>query len=412
MNQDVLCVILGGGRGTRLYPLTRERAKPAVPLFGKYRLIDIPISNCINSGFFRINILTQFNSESLNKHVSKAYKFEVFSGGFIEIIAADQTADSMDWFQGTADAVRRSLRHFNNPKIKYVLILSGDQLYKMNLRKMYEFHKEKDSQVTIACNIVPEEEIHGLGIMGVDRRSRIQAFVEKPKTAEAVRHLAVTKNNAQMYLSSMGIYLFNADVLREALNRNAKPDFGREIIPECIAAYGSYAYQFDGYWRDIGTISSFYSENLQLTEQDPPLDLYDEDWPIFTRSRHLPPSRVINSTIERSMIADGVFIESAQVKRSIIGLRSKIGGGSTIEDSIVIGADYYESDQRRNKIPLGIGCGCRIRKAIIDKNVRIGNNVSIINPGGLTDVQGENYAVRDGITVIFKNAVIPDGTVI
>ncbi len=405
MVNDVLCVILGGGRGTRLYPLTKDRAKPAVPLFGKYRLIDIPISNCLNSGFNKINILTQFNSESLNKHISRTYKFESFSQGFIEIIAADQTMEHTDWFQGPADAVRKSLKHFSNPKVKYICILSGDQLYKMDLRKLYEHHVAKRSEVTVACNFIGADVVSSFGILGVDKDSRITDFVEKPAKSDLVQHLAVKREGRDQFLCNMGIYFFNADALFDILTKSKKSDFGKEIIPEVIREKrAAFAYEFDGYWRDIGTIRSFYAENLLLTRPDPPLDLFDENWPIYTRSRSLPPAKFIDSKIENSIVADGSFIEHATIRNSIIGLRSKVGRNTVIEDSIVMGADYFQA--------AGIGPGCLIRKAILDKNARIGANVKIINEKGLTEYEGANFMIRDGIVVIHKNATIPPGTVI
>lgn len=418
MNSDVLCVILGGGQGRRLYPLTKDRAKPAVPLFGKYRLVDIPISNCINSGFNRIKILTQFNSESLNKHISRTYKFDQFSMGFIEIIAADQRMDNEGWFEGPADAVRKSLRHFSNPKIKHICVLSGDQLYKMNLRTFYDYHVQKDAEITVACNLTEAQDISSLGIAGIDKNFRIKEFVEKPKDSDAVKNLAVSKAGDKKFLCSMGIYFFKREVLYDILTRSKKADFGKEVIPEAIQEKLAYAYEFNGYWRDIGTIKSFYKENLALTEPVPPLDLFDEGWPIYTRSRSLPPASYACSRIENSMIADGTVIDSADIKKSIIGLRSKIGKGSKIENSVLMGADYYETPEEINenkakvRIPLGVGNNCVIKGAILDKNVRIADNVQIINHKKVAEEEGENYLIRDGIVIINKNATIPSGTVI
>jgi len=418
MINDVLCVVLGGGRGTRLFPLTKDRAKPAVPLFGKYRLIDIPISNCLNSGLNKIKILTQFNSESLNKHISRTYKFDQFSGGFIEIIAADQTMDDTNWFQGPADAVRKSLKHFVNPKIKHICILSGDQLYKMDLHKFYEYHIEKKSDITVACHVIGPAELSSFGVVGIDEDSRIQEFVEKPRQSEMVSHLAVGQAGQERFLCSMGIYFFTKEALIDCLTKSRKIDFGKEIIPEFIKAKRIYAYEFDGYWRDIGTIKSFYTENLLLTQAHPPLDLFDENWPIFTRSRSLPPAQYRDSKIENSAVADGSVIDTALIKNSVVGLRSKVGRHSVIEDSILMGADYYESEEDikqaavKGIIPIGIGEDCVIRKAILDKNARIGSGVKIINKKGLKDSEGANYITRDGIVIVYKNAVIPSGTVI
>ena len=418
MYNDILCIILGGGRGTRLYPLTRDRAKPAVPLFGKYRLIDIPISNCLNSDFNRIKILTQFNSESLNKHITRTYKLDQFSGGFIEVIAADQTMETTDWFQGPADAVRKSLKHFSNPKIKYVCILSGDHLYKMDLRKFYQHHTAKKAEFTVACNLITADQVSSYGILGIDKEERIVDYVEKPKEVRQVSHLAVGGGGNKGFLCNMGIYFFNIETLRDLLTQSTKVDFGREIIPEAIKVKKASAFVFDGYWRDIGTIASFYTENLRLTEEPAPLDLYDECWPFFTRSRSLPPARIVNSRLEKSVVCDGSSLEDACVQNSIVGLRSRIGRRVIVKEAIIMGADYYETDeevQSRKKagIPaIGIGDGCVIERAILDKNVRIGEGVRITNVQKLQDHEAETYMIRDGIVIVYKNAVLPPGTVI
>ena len=418
MTKQVLCIILGGGRGTRLYPLTRDRAKPAVPLFGKYRLIDIPVSNCINSGFTKINILTQFNSESLNKHIARTYKFDQFTQGFVDILAADQTTENADWFQGPADAVRRSLKHFNNPRIRHVCILSGDQLYKMDLFKMFTFHRERDAEITIACNLIPPEEVAPFGIMGTDADARITDFVEKPKESAQVRHLGVRRGGSERYLCSMGIYFFKKDVLVDVLMKNKKPDFGREIIPDSISTRRVHAYEFDGYWRDIGTIESFYNENIAMTQSRPPLDLFDENWQIFTRSRSLPPAMYHNVNIDSSIVSDGSIIDSATVMNSVIGLRARIGEGTRVNEAVIMGADYYEPEAERKalvaegRIPVGIAERCTISKAILDKNVRIGAGCTITNAKGTRETDADQYVIRDGIVILYKNAVIPAGTVI
>jgi len=418
MTKQVLCIILGGGRGTRLYPLTRDRAKPAVPLFGKYRLIDIPISNCINSGFTKIDILTQFNSESLNKHIARTYKFDQFTQGFVDILAADQTMDDADWFQGPADAVRKSLKHFNNPRIRHVCILSGDQLYKMDLSKMFDFHRERDAEITIACNLIPPDKVAPFGIMGTDETARITDFVEKPKDIDQVRHLSVTRNGSERYLCSMGIYFFKKDVLVDILKKNKKPDFGREVIPDSIKTHRVFAYEFDGYWRDIGTITSFYKENIAMTRPQPPLDLFDENWQIFTRSRSLPPATYFNATIASSIVAEGSIIDSATVLNSVVGLRTRIGKDTHISESVIMGADYYEPEAERRdmeakgQIPVGIGARCTITRAILDKNVRIGAGCTITNVKGIKETEADRYVIRDGIVIVYKNAVIPPGTVI
>lgn len=416
---DVLCVIMGGGQGARLYPLTKVRAKPAVPIFGRYRLIDIPVSNCLNSGLNNIYILTQFNSESLNKHISRSYKIDPFSKGFVEIIAADQSMDNTDWFQGTADAVRRSLKHFNDPSYKYILVLSGDQLYKMDLRDLVRFHIEKDSEITISCNPVAPEDVSELGIMGITENNRINKFHEKPKDSHSVSDMMVKKGGKGFFLGSMGIYLFNRDALIDILKKNPKTDFGKEIIPDSFSNKRTYAFVYNGYWRDIGTIRSFYNENLALTEDIPPLDMFDENWLFFTRTRYLPPAKINSSHIVKSLIAEGAIIQNgAKLRHSVIGIRSRINTNSSVEDSIVIGNDFYETldDIRYNHskgIPLlGVGENCVVRKAIIDKNVRIGDRTKIINHKRVQEYEGENYCIKDGIVIVEKNVIIPPGTVI
>ncbi|MFA6217722.1 MAG: glucose-1-phosphate adenylyltransferase [Candidatus Omnitrophota bacterium] len=415
--KDVLCLILGGGRGTRLYPLTKYRAKPAVPIAGKYRLIDIPISNCLNSGFNKISILTQFNSESLNKHISRAYKLDFFSGGFVEIIAADQSMDHLDWFQGSADAVRKCLKHFNDSRIRYIMILSGDQLYRMNLLDFLIFHIEKNSDITVACNTVDVADTHELGVMGVNEDFRIKHFIEKPKSRRDIDTLAFDMDGKQKFLASMGIYVFTKDVLFDLLTSSAKVDFGKEIIPDALVDKRTHAYIHKGYWKDIGSIKSFYEENLAFTGLNPPLDLFDENWQFFTRPRYLPLSKIIKSQIEMSNIAEGALIEESSISHSIIGLRSKIGSNSIIEDSIVMGSDYYEDSAQNYPAgssvpPLGIGKNCHIRKTIVDKNVRIGDHVAIVNKSNALEFENKYCVIRNGIIIIPKNTVIPSGTVI
>lgn len=416
--KNVLCVILGGGRGSRLSPLTDERCKPAVPLFGKYRLIDIPVSNCLNSGFNRIYILTQFLSESLNKHVARTYRLDPFTKGFIDIMAAEQSMKDTDWFQGTADAVRRCLKHFNDPNIKYVCILSGDQLYKMDLMEMYRAHVEKKAELTIACSMVKPEVVSGLGIMGVDDDLRIKKFIEKPAKSSDIADLAVKHDGKEHFLGSMGIYLFNKSTLVELLSKDKKIDFGGEIIPEAINEKATYAFRFNGYWRDIGTIKTFYEENLSLTDHVPPLNMFEESWQIFTRTRHLSPAKFENSKIKDSIVAEGAIILSADIIHSIVGLRFRVNSGTTIEDTIAMGCDYYETvdeinEKRSRDIPLlGVGRNCVVRKAILDKNVRIGDDVKILNAKGRDNFDGPNYYIRDGIVILTKNTVIPSGTII
>ncbi|MBD3379468.1 MAG: glucose-1-phosphate adenylyltransferase [Candidatus Omnitrophica bacterium] len=418
MRKEVLSVILGGGRGTRLFPLTKERCKPAVPLFGKYRLIDIPVSNCLNSDFNRMYILTQFLSESLNKHINRTYKMDAFSKGFIDVMAAEQSMEDTNWFQGTADAVRRCLKHFNDPAIKYIFILSGDQLYKMDLMKMYQFHLDKGADLTVACNYARPGDVKELGIMGIDDMHRITRFVEKPKDMGLVDGMALKYKGEERYLGSMGIYLFRKEALIELLSEQNKVDFGKEIIPDAIRKKKTCAYLFDGYWRDIGTIKNFYEENLSLTSQMPPIDMFDERWQIYTRARHLPPAKIQDSRIDSSIVAEGAIVLSSAIKNSIIGLRQRVGEGTAVENSIAMGCDYYETvdemreDASRDIPSLGIGKDCEIKGAIIDKNVRIGDGVKITNAEGVEDRDGENYYIREGIIIINKGAVIPSGTVI
>ena len=417
--KDVLCVIMGGGRGTRLYPLTKERCKPAVPVAGKYRLIDIPISNCINSGFNKIYVLTQFNSESLNKHIVRTYELGPFSGGFVEIMAAEQTMDDTEWFQGTADAVRRCLKHFDDPLFKYIIVLSGDQLYKINLQEMLNFHKEKRAEITLACNPrYGKEGLIDLGIIKLGENNRIVDFFEKPKNLDELEGVATMIDGRKSFLVSMGIYIFNKEVLIELLTQSSKVDFGKEIIPDSFAKKHTEAFIYRGYWRDIGSIKNFYDENLVLTEPVPPIDFFDENWPIFTRPRYLPPSKIKNSKISKSIISEGCIIESATINHSVIGLRSRIEEKASVEDSVVMGCDFYQSlddilkDRKKGNPIMGVGKNCVIKKAILDKNVKIGDNSKIINEKKLENFKSENYCIKDGIVIVHKNATIAPGTVI
>ena len=416
--RNVLCVIMGGGRGTRLYPLTKERCKPAVPLAGKYRLIDIPISNCINSGLNKIFVLTQFNSESLNRHIARTYKLDAFSEGFVEILAAEQTMEDTEWFQGTADAVRRSLKHLDEPEVKYIVVLSGDQLYKMNLREMLDFHVQKKADITLACNLAhKKEELQDFGIIKLGPDNRIMDFFEKPSREHPLEGALIDIDGRKSYLVSMGIYIFNKDVLNSILTKSKKADFGKEIIPESFSHKVTEAFIYKGYWRDIGSIKNFYDENLVLTEPVPPIDLFDENWPFFTRPRYLPPVKIKNSKISKSIISEGSIIESATINHSVIGLRSRIEEKSLVEDSIIMGCDFYQSldeilaEEKMDKPIMGVGKNCIIKKAILDKNARIGHNVKIINEKK-KDFESENYSIKDGIVIIHKNATIPPGTVI
>jgi len=417
-HRETLCIIMGGGRGTRMFPLTQYRAKPAVPLGGRYRLIDIPISNCLNSGFNKILVLTQYNSESLNKHIFRTYKLDTFFGGFVEILAAEQSFNRHEWFQGTADSVRRSLPHIRDPHINEVIVLSGDQLYNMDLRELQKAHRESGADITVACHPEPAEEVQLYGIMGIDADRKITSFLEKPKKASFIKEQPVQIQGKPHYLANMGIYIFKKDVLSQILQESDKDDFGKEIIPEAIRTKKTTAFVFEGYWSDIGNIGSYYKASLMLTDPSPPFDLYNEEWQIYTRPRYLPPAKLVQCQIEHSIIAEGCILEDVVVRRSVVGVRSKIGAKTRIEGAVINGNDYYEAaDQgetkRRTKEPLlGIGSSCLIRNAIIDKNVSIGDHVQIVNAKGVTSADQEMFSIRDGIVVVHKGAVIPDNTVI
>jgi len=416
--QDVLAIVLGGGRGSRLYPLTKTRAKPAVPLASKYRLIDIPISNCINSGVTRIFVLTQFLSASLHRHVYETYKFDIFSKGFVEILAAEQTQTSTDWYQGTADAVRRQMHRFLSREPEDVLILAGDHLYRMDYGEFVQFHREKGAEVTTAVFPVPGQEASRYGIVKTDGQCQIIDFEEKPKQAEQLRNLESYPGTERPYLASMGIYVFKMSILKGLLDEIPGDDFGRNVLPGAIGSRRVCAFPFRGYWEDIGTISSFYEANIALTQPDPPFDFYDPGRPIYTRSRFLPPSWIENCRLRRTVVADGCRLFGAEIDECIIGLRSMVYPHAQLSQVVMMGADYYEDesdiakDCRKGWPPIGIGSGTRIERAIIDKNARIGHGVIVRSHAGEPDREGENYVVRDGIVVIPKNAVIPDGTIV
>jgi len=416
--QDVLAVVLGGGRGTRLYPLTKLRAKPAVPIAGKYRLIDIPISNCINSGFTRIFVLTQFLSASLHRHVYRTYKFDVFSGGFIEILPAEQTLTSTDWYQGTADAVRRQVSRFLSREPEDVLILAGDHLYRMDYSEFVRYHRESRADVTIAVLPVSAADASRFGILQTNDEGRIVAFREKPEAQDALEGLESRHKDERPYLASMGIYVFRMDVLSRLLEESSGDDFGKHVIPAAIESARVYAFLFDGYWEDIGTISAFYEANLALTRPNPPFDFYDPHRPIYTRPRFLPPSRVDGCRLEQVVVAEGCWLYDADIEECIIGLRSVVRPGARLRQVVMMGADYYEDDdekgenRRLGRPHVGIGQNTRIERAIIDKNARIGGGVTVRSHAGEPDQDEEHYAIREGIVVITKNAVIPDGTVI
>jgi glucose-1-phosphate adenylyltransferase len=422
----VLSIIMGGGQGTRLFPLTKERAKPAVPLAGKYRLVDIPISNCINSGLQRIYILTQFNSASLHRHIAQSYKFDHFTGGFVEILAAEQTFTDTSWYQGTADAVRKNLIHFLNHDFDYALILSGDQLYRMDFRPVLELHARTEADVTIATIPVPRDPAKSLGIMQIDDERRIVRFEEKPKDDAVLDSLKISRDwypklgiqgSEDLFLASMGIYVFNRKTLIELLN-NTFTDFGKHIIPDAIKTHRVFSYVYQGYWEDIGTIRSFFEANLDVSSELPRFDFYNMAAPIYTRPRFLPASKINGGAIDHAIISDGCILNQAQIAHSIVGIRSIIDSGTRLHRVILLGNDYYEThesivaSQSRGEPRIGIGRNCRIENAIIDKNARVGDNV-VISPGGKPEQHDDPlYYVRDGIVIIPKNAVIPHGTVI
>ena len=423
---NVMCVIMGGGAGTRLYPLTKDRSKPAVPLAGKYRLVDIPISNCINSGFKRVYVLTQFNSASLHRHISQSYKFDHFSGGFVEILAAEQTLTDTSWYQGTADAVRKNLVHLYNHDFDYVIVLSGDQLYRMDFRPIVEQHNESQSELTIATIPVVRKDAQALGIMQIDAERRITRFVEKPKDPAVLDGLRLPSElyekfgvvgSDEYFLASMGIYVFNRSVLAKLLD-NTQTDFGKHIIPEAIQSHRVSSHIFQGYWEDIGTIRAFFEANLDVAADLPRFDFFNMAAPIYTRPRFLPASKVNGALIDHAIISDGCIVNFSKISQTIVGIRSILGHGVTLHRTVLLGNDYYESaasikDNAANgRPPIGIGNNSRIDNAIIDKNARIGANV-VISPAGKPDkVDHPLYLIRDGIVVIPKNGVVPDNTVI
>jgi glucose-1-phosphate adenylyltransferase len=426
----VLSIILGGGAGTRLYPLTKLRAKAAVPLAGKYRLIDIPVSNCINSEIFQLYVLTQFNSASLNRHLTAAYNFSGFTKGFVEVLAAQQTPENPNWFQGTADAVRQYLWMFEDADVDEFLILSGDHLYRMDYRLFVERHRQTNADITISVVPMDEKRASDFGLMKIDDQGRIVDFSEKPKGDELkamrvdTQSLGLTAEQAaeQPYIASMGIYVFKKQVLIDLLKASLdQTDFGKEIIPGAAGKYNLQAFLFDGYWEDIGTIESFYDANLALTQQPlPPFSFYDEAAPIYTRSRYLPPTKMFDAQITESMISEGCILKNCRVHHSVLGVRSRIGANCVIEDALIMGADMYEpfgervNKAERGEVSLGIGAGSTIRRAIIDKNARIGTNVQIVNKDNVQEAQREDqgFYIRSGIVVVFKNAIIPNDTII
>jgi glucose-1-phosphate adenylyltransferase len=422
MTPKVISIVLGGGRGTRLAPLTDKRSKPAVPIAGKYRLVDIPISNCLNSGYNRIFVLTQYNSASLNTHIKNTYNFSVFSKGFVDIIAAEQTMEGDKWFQGTADAVRHSLRYMANHEYDFILILSGDQLYQIDFQEMIEYHIGKKAEITIATIPVNAKDATSFGILKSDDEGNILSFTEKPRTELLVDWSSEVseemKAAGREYLASMGIYVFSKGVLNDLLTMNPGLDFGKELIPDAIGdGQKVVSYQYDGYWTDIGNIDSFFEANIGLTDEIPAFNLFDNQ-SIFTRPRMLPPSKMASTTLNNAIVADGCIIAAAQIERSVIGVRSRIGKGTVIKNTYMMGSDFYQNleeleDAKRNNKPIvGVGEDCYIDTAILDKSCSIGNNVQIRGGRHLPDGEFDTYTVKDGIIVIKKRANIPDGTII
>lgn len=419
--RNVITLVLGGGRGTRLYPLTKYRSKPAVPLAAKYRLIDIPLSNCINSGLNRIYVLTQFLSVSLHRHIRQTYRFDAFSDGFVELLAAQQTMDAgTDWYQGTADAVRKNLRYVEQPGVDQVLILSGDQLYRMDYREMLATHRESRADVTIGALPVCREQAHGLGIMRVNDDGRVVGFLEKPQTEAEIQMVRTDpawidrqgfQSGGRDCLASMGIYIFNRDFLVDVLRKTPYHDFGREVFPAAFRARHVQAHLFDGYWEDIGTIKAFFDANLSLAQPRPPFDFQVPNAPIYSRARFLPPSIISGATIHHSLVADGCSIgRGAVIENSIVGLRCVIGENVTIRNTILMGADHYDNELPSESIPIGIGAGSHIEGAILDKNCRVGCNTRIINESGMVDGEDrDDCVIRDGIPIVIKNALLPDG---
>ncbi len=428
--KKVLAIILGGGAGTRLYPLTKMRAKPAVPVAGKYRLIDIPVSNCINSEIFKIYVLTQFNSASLNRHIARTYNFTGFNEGFVEVLAAQQTPENPNWFQGTADAVRQYLWLLNEWDADEYLILSGDHLYRMDYREFIQRHRETGADITLSVIPIDKSRASDFGLMKIDQSGRVIDFSEKPKGDEldrmqvdtSVLGLSPEQAKLQPYIASMGIYVFKKDVLIKLLKESLEStDFGKEIIPDASKDYNVQAYLFDDYWEDIGTIEAFYHANLALTKQPlPPFSFYDEKAPIYTRARYLPPSKLLSCHVTESMIGEGCILKDCRIQHSVLGVRSRIEAGCVIEESLLMGADFYQPfverqcNLEKGDIPVGIGTDTIIRRAIIDKNACIGHDVKIINKDNVQEAERESqgFYIRSGIVVVLKNAVIADGTII
>lgn len=420
--RDTLALILGGGQGSRLFPLTQHRSKPAVPIGGKYRLIDVPISNCLHADLRRIFVLTQFNSASLNRHVAGAYRMDRFSSGFIEILAAEQTPDSTAWFQGTADAVRKAARHFAQYDADYYLILAGDHLYRMDYAQLLDEHVERHADVTIAALPVDAPDATGMGIFTFDWRGAIQSFEEKPNLerlstigrSAPAGSTFMPLDDAKPFVASMGIYVFTREVLFELLALDGGVDFGRQLIPAALEKYRVVAHLHNDYWADVGTVQSFYDANIMLTEPGAPFSFYDHRRPIYTHARFLPPSRVNRTTLERTLLAEGCYVDQALVQDSVVGIRTTIGAGAQVRRSVLLGADAYDAPTHghHSGVAMGIGPGVQLDRVIVDKNARIGEGSRLLNLQGLREFDGPNYYIREGILIVPKDAVIPPGTVV
>lgn len=421
MKPSVISIVLGGGRGSRLFPLTYSRSKPAVPIAGKYRLVDIPISNCLNSGFNRILVLTQFNSASLNSHIKNSYHFDIFSRGFVDILAAEQNIENDKWYQGTADAVRQSMKHLTKYEYDYILILSGDQLYQMDFRELIDYHCVNESDITIATIPVNAHDAPGFGILKADDDGNITSFAEKPSPdilGEWKSEVSdKSRSEGKEYLASMGIYVFSRNMLKKIFDSDPGDDFGGELIPNAIGKYKIMSFQYDGYWTDIGTIQSFFDANLELTQDLPKFNLFGHS-PIYTRARMLPPSKILGSYVSKAIFGDGCVVMADKIENSIVGNRSRIDKGSTLVNTYMMGADYYQNTDEivnndQHGCPnLGVGKYCYIERAILDKNCSIGDNVRILGSKDLPDGDFDTYSIKDGIVVVKKNAVIPPGTII
>ena len=414
---DVVTLILGGGRGTRLFPLTHMRSKPAVPIGGKYRLIDIPISNCLHAGLKRIFVLTQFNSASLNRHIAQTYRLDVFSNGFVEVLAAEQTPESLDWFQGTADAVRQAARHFAGYDADHYLILAGDHLYRMDFCDLIESHIERRADITIAAQPVTPADATQMGIFRFDNQGQIGGFEEKPNAARLTEIGSSTPRGAvaggttpdKPFVASMGIYVFTREVLIETLEQPGI-DFGKEIIPKALGTYHVHPYVFRGHWADVGTIEAFYDANIELTRRGSAFNFFHPRWPIFTHPRFLPGTRAFNCRIDSSIVTEGCYLDAAEVRESVIGIRTRVSPGASISRSVLLGADFYEEEKDPNRIPLGIGRDVVLDRVIVDKNARIGDGVRLVNEKGLDHADGDGYYIRNGIIIVPKGGQIPAGT--